>query len=452
MATPELTLRILRRLLASGLTGRAERMLARVHPADFGPLLANLGPDETRTVLELLFQQHRAASALSELPPDIFRQVVDALGDERLATVMARLPVDDMARLVAELPEERRTAVLALLPPDRSAELRKVQLYPAESAGRVMTTDFVALDAKMTAQEAIDHVRARGGVADGESILYLYVVDDEARLRGVVPIRRLVTAAPDRHVAELMIPDPVNVRADADREHAAALVARYNLLALPVVDAEGRMLGVMTVDDVIDVIREEATEDIYHLAGLSGEDRVFSPATQSIRKRLPWMLVNLATAFLASWIVGLFERTIQEIVALAVFLPIVAGMGGNGATQTLVVITRGIALGEIEFSTGLRAVAKEVAVGIAIGAITGLVSAGIVWLWNGNPWLGVVLLLAMIANLAIAGLVGAAVPLVLKGLKQDPALGSGVIVTTFTDCCGFFAFLGIATLLLDRLG
>jgi magnesium transporter len=249
-----------------------------------------------------------------------------------------------------------------------------------------------------------------------------------------------------------MIPDPVNVRADADREHAAALVARYNLLALPVVDAEGRMLGVMTVDDVIDVIREEATEDIYHLAGLSGEDRVFSPATQSIRKRLPWMLVNLATAFLASWIVGLFERTIQEIVALAVFLPIVAGMGGNGATQTLVVITRGIALGEIEFSTGLRAVAKEVAVGIAIGAITGLVSAGIVWLWNGNPWLGVVLLLAMIANLAIAGLVGAAVPLVLKGLKQDPALGSGVIVTTFTDCCGFFAFLGIATPLLDRLG
>jgi len=229
------------------------------------------------------------------------------------------------------------------------------------------------------------------------------------------------------------------------------VVARYNLLAVPVTDAEGRMLGVITVDDVIDVIQEEATEDIYHLAGLSGEDRVFSPAHQSIRKRMPWMLVNLGTAFLASWVVGLFEHTIQEIVALAVFLPVVAGMGGNGATQTLTVITRGIALGEIEFSTGLRAVAKEVAVGIAIGAATGLVSAGIVWLWNGNPWLGLVLLLAMIANLAIAGLVGATVPLVLKALRQDPALGSGVIVTTFTDCCGFFAFLGIATLLLDRL-
>jgi len=211
------------------------------------------------------------------------------------------------------------------------------------------------------------------------------------------------------------------------------------------------MLGVITVDDVIDVIHEEATEDIYHLAGLSEEDRVFSPAGHSVRRRLPWMLVNLATAFLASWVVGLFQHTIQEIVALAVFLPIVAGMGGNGATQTLTVITRGIALGEIEFSSGLRAVTKEVAVGLAIGAATGLVSAGVVWVWNGNPWLGLVLLLAMIANLAIAGLVGAAVPLVLKALRQDPALGSGVIVTTFTDCCGFFAFLGIATLLMDHL-
>ena len=452
MATTELTTRILRRLLASGLRGRAERLLARVHAADLGPLLANLTEDEIRTVIDLLFQQRRAASVLAELPPDIFRQVVDSVGDERLAAVLDRLELDDMTALVDALPPERREAIVALLPDERRRDLRKVELYPEHSAGRVMTTDFVALDAKMTAQEAIEHIRSRGATGDAESILYLYVVDDEQRLRGVVPIRRLVTAGPDRHCSELMIGDPVSVRVDTDQEEVAALVARYNLLAVPVTDAEQRMLGVITVDDVIDVIREEATEDIYHLAGLSEEDRVFSPAHRSVRKRLPWMTVNLATAFLASWVVGLFERTIQEIVALAVFLPVVAGMGGNGATQTLTVITRGIALGELEFSTGLRAIAKEVAVGLAIGLATGLLSAGIVYLWNGNPWLGLVLLLAMIANLAIAGLVGAAVPLVLKALRQDPALGSGVIVTTFTDCCGFFAFLGIATLLLDRLG
>jgi magnesium transporter len=451
MATSETTTRILRRLLASGLSGRAERMLERMHPADLGPLLANLTPDETRTVIDLLFHQRRAAHTLSELPPDIFRQVVDVLGSDRLAAVLSRLPVDDMAALAEELPEERRQEVLGLLPDERRAELRQVELYPEHSAGRVMTTDFVALDAKMTAQDAIDHIRARGSQGEAESILYLYVVDDDGCLRGVVPIRRLVTAPPDRPCGALMIHDPVSVQGDTDQEQVAALVARYNLLAVPVTDADGHMLGVITVDDVIDVIREEATEDIYHLAGLHEEDRVFSPAHRSVAKRLPWMMVNLGTAFLASWVVGMFSHTIEKIVALAVFLPVVAGMGGNGATQTLTVITRGIALGEIEFSTGLRAVVKEVAVGLAIGAATGLAAAAVVWLWAGNPWLGVVLLLAMIANLAVAGLVGAAVPLVLKALKQDPALGSGVIVTTFTDCCGFFAFLGIASLLIGRL-
>jgi magnesium transporter len=451
MANPETTTRILRRLLASGLTTRAERLIARVHSADLGPLLANLTQDEIRTVVDLLFQQRRAASTISELPPDIFRQVVEPVSDDRLADVLARLELDDIVHLVSELPEERRAAVVALLPDERRADLRKAELYPEHSAGRVMTTDFVALDAKMTAQEAIDHIRARGTRGEADAILYLYVVDDEGRLSGVVPIRRLVTSAPDRPCGELMIRDPVSIHADTDQEEVARIVARYNLLAVPVVDPEGRMQGLITVDDVIDVIQEEATEDIYHLAGLSEEDRVFSPTRTSFRKRLPWMLINLGTAFLASWVVGLFEHTIQAIVTLAVFMPIVAGMGGNGATQTLTVITRGIALGEIEFSTGLRAVAKEVAVGTLIGLATGVVSAGIAYLWHGNPWLGLVLLLAMVANLAIAGLVGAAVPLVLKALRQDPALGSGVIVTTFTDCCGFAAFLGIATLLLHRL-
>jgi magnesium transporter len=281
--------------------------------------------------------------------------------------------------------------------------------------------------------------------------MYLYVVNEGGRLRGVVPIRRLVSAPPSRPCGELMIPDPASVNAFADQEEAARLVARYNLLAIPVVDDNGRMLGVITVDDVIDVITEEATEDMYHMAGLSEEDRVFSPASTSVRKRLPWMMINLATAFLAAWVVGLFEHSIQQIVALAVFMPIVAGMGGNGGTQALTVITRGIALGEIEFSTGLRAVLKEVLVGVVIGAATGLVSAGIALVWRGNPYLGLVLFLAMIINMGVAGLSGAAIPLMLKAVRQDPALGSGVIVTTFTDVFGFLSFLGIGTLMINYL-
>jgi magnesium transporter len=190
---------------------------------------------------------------------------------------------------------------------------------------------------------------------------------------------------------------------------------------------------------------------MYHLAGLSEADRVFSPVYVSISKRLPWMLANLVTAFLAAWVVGLFEHTIEQLVALAVFLPVVGGMAGNGGVQALTVITRAIALGEIEFSSGIRAVSKEVTVGLVIGAFTGALAAGLAILWQGNPYLGGVLFLAMVATMSIGGLLGAAVPLLLKAVGQDPALGAGVIVTAFTDAFGFFTFLGIATLLLDRL-
>ncbi len=449
MATTQVTQRILRRLLASGVNDRAERLLARMHPADLAPLLGGLRPQEIRTVIDLLFRQRRAATTLKELPPEMLPGILEAIGDERLAEVISRLEIDDMLEVVEWLPEESRDQIVAQLPGSRQDELRKAQVYAPDSAGRVMTTEFVALDEKMTAQEAIDAIRAAGDTS--ESILYLYVVDENRTLRGVVPIRRLVAAHPDRHCSELMIREPVSVTAEADQEEVAKLVARYNLLAVPVTELDGRMLGVITVDDVIDVITEEATEDMYHLAGLSEVDRVFSSATQSIRKRLPWMLVNLATVFCAAWVVGLFERTIEQLVALAVFLPVVAGMGGNGGIQALTVITRSIALGDIEFSSGLRAVLKEITVGIVIGVVAGVLSAGIAYLWQGNPYLGLVLFLAMVSTMAGAGLFGAAVPLALKALRQDPALGAGVIVTTFTDILGFFCFLGIGTLMLDRL-
>ncbi len=449
MATTQFTARTLRRLLATGVHVRAERLLAKMEPADIAPLLSDLTRDEIRTVIELLFRRRRAARTLKELPPEMLPQVFEAVSDQRLADVIARLEIDDLLEFVEWIPEERRDEIVARLPGDRRHELEKAELYPEYSAGRVMTTSFVALDEKMTAQEAIDSIRSLS--EEVESLLYLYVVDEQRALRGTVPIRRLVAAPPHRPIGELMIQDPVSIAADADQEEVAEMVRRYDLLAVPVTDVDGRMLGVITVDDVIDVITEEATEDMYHLAGLSEEDRIFSPAHQSVRKRLPWMLVNLGTCFLAAWVVGLFERTIEQVVALAVFMPVVAGMGGNGGVQALTVITRGIALGEIEFSSGVRAALKELAVGIVIGSVTGLVSAGFAYLYVGNPVMGVALFSAMIVTMAVAGLLGAAVPLLLQALRQDPALGSGVIVTTFTDVFAFFSFLGIGTLLLDRL-
>ncbi|MCR9097791.1 MAG: magnesium transporter [bacterium] len=450
MAQPVVTTRILRRLLKTGAHFRAEKMLERIHPADLGPLLADLTPDEIRIVVDLLFKHRLAAIMLMELPHDMLPEILDAISDQRMAEVLDRLELDDMLELVEAIPEERRGSVLKQLPVARREELRHAELYPPRSAGRAMTTNFSALDEKMTAQEAIDSLRA-AGLEASEAILYLYVVDDLQRLTGVVPIRRLVTAQPDTPVRDLAIREMLSTGPDADQEEVAQLVARYDLLAIPVTDVDGTMLGVITVDDVIDVITEEATQDIYNLAGLSEEDRVFTSARVSIRKRLPWMMINLVTAFAAGGIVGLFEGTLEQMVGLAIFLPVVAGIGGNGGIQTLTVITRAIALGEIEFSSGLRAVGKEMAVGLVIGSAAGAVSGGIAWGLHGNVWMGFVLFASMVVTMVTASLVGAAVPLALKALKQDPALGSGVLVTFAVDALGFFSFLGIATLLMDRM-
>ena len=450
MAQPVVTTRILRRLLKTGAHFRAEKLLERIHPADLGPLLADLTPDEIRIVIDLLFKHRRAATMLIELPHDLLPEILDAISDQRLAKVLDRLELDDMLELVEAVPENRRASVLKQLPVARREELRHAELYPPRSAGRAMTTNFSALDEKMTAQEAIDSVRA-AGIEASDTILYLYVVDELQRLTGVVPIRRLVTSQPDTPVSELAIREMLSTGPDADQEEVAQLVARYDLLAIPVTDVDGTMLGVITVDDVIDVITEEATQDIYNLAGLSEEDRVFTSARVSIRKRLPWMLLNLVTAFAAGAIVGLFESTLEQMVGLVIFLPVVAGIGGNGGIQTLTVITRAIALGEIEFSSGLRAVGKEMTVGLVIGSAAGVISGAIAYWLHGNVYMGLVLFSAMVVTMVTASLVGAAVPLALKALRQDPALGSGILVTFAVDALGFFSFLGIATLMLDRM-
>ena len=450
MAQPVVTTRILRRLLKSGAHVRAEKLLERIHPADLGPLLADLTPDEIRIVIDLLFKHHRAATMLRELPPELLPEIIEAISNQRMAEVLDRLEMDDMLELVDAIPEERRSIVTQHLPAARREELRHAELYPPRSAGRAMTTNFSALDEKMTAQEAIDSLRANRS-DESDAILSLFVVDELQRLTGVVPIQRLVVAQPDTPVRELAVREMLSTPPDADQEEVAQLVARYDLLAIPVTDVDGTMLGVITVDDVIDVITEEATQDIYNLAGLSEEDRVFTSARVSIRKRLPWMLLNLCTAFSAGAVIGLFENTLDQMVGLAIFLPVVAGVGGNGGIQTLTVITRAIALGEIEFSSGVRAVGKEMWVGLIVGATAGLISGGVAFALHGNVYMGLVLLLAMMVTMVTASLFGAAVPLILKALRQDPALGSGILVTFAADALGFFSFLGIATLLLDRL-
>jgi magnesium transporter len=326
--------------------------------------------------------------------------------------------------------------------PKESTVVENLLEYAERTAGRIMNPNVFALSEDITVGEAITEIQS---ARDVEMVFYLYVVDERRHLVGVVSLRRLLLVSPETPLKRIMTADITSARVDMDQEEVARQVAAYNLLAIPVVDAENKLVGIITVDDVIDVIKDEATEDIYRLAGVAGDERAFTPATESLRKRLPWLGINLLTAFFAAAVVGLFEGTIDLFPVLAVFMPIVAGMGGNAGTQTLTVVVRGIALGELSWSNSRKALLKEVLVGLGNGVALGAVAAAVVWLVRGNPTLGLVLGLAMVINMFVAAAAGTLVPLGLRAANVDPALASSVFITTMTDMFGFFSFLGLAT-------
>jgi magnesium transporter len=433
-----------REMLRTATPDRVLRFIGKSHPADIALLFKGLDPAEVRQLFDVLFSSRRAAKTLKELPPELLPDILDLIDDEKVGRLIVRADPDDAVTFIDSLPEDRREHVLALLDPERRAAVREIINYPEGTVGRLMTTDFMALPPDDTAQGAIDKIRERGEL---ESFFYLYVVDDDGKLVGVVPIRNLVIAPPERKLRDMMIADPIKADVFMDQEEAARIVAKYELLALPIVDEGGRLEGIITVDDVIDIIKEESTEDMYKMVGLAEEDRVFTPVSRSVKMRLPWTILNLLTATLAASIVGLFEGTLHEIIALVTFMPVIAGVGGNGATQTATVIIRAIALGELEFSSAWKAIVKQVSVNICIAIAAGAMIAMAAGLWKGNPYLGLVLAGAMLLNLGLmAGFAGAVIPLLLKAMKLDPALGSGIIVTGLTDAFGFLSFLGLATL------
>ena len=308
---------------------------------------------------------------LSELGPEAGAKLLADRPAEEIVKLLQDLPSDDAAALIDYLPEDLSAAVLELMQKrPAGGDVGDLLEYEERTAGRIMNPKVFALAEDMTAGESITALQ---GSRDVEVVFYLYVIDARRHLVGVVSLRRLLLVAPDTPLKRIMTTDLISVRADMDQEEVARQVASYNLLAIPVVDEENKLVGVITVDDIIDVIKDEATEDVYRLAGVQGDDRVFTTASESLRKRLPWLLVNLATAFLAASVVALFTKTIDAVVALAVFMPVVAGMGGNAATQTLTVIVRGIALGELTWGNSRKALFKEAAVGIGNGVACGLV-------------------------------------------------------------------------------
>jgi len=443
----DLTLDEVRSSLESGQILDAIAALIRLHPADRADAFSDLN-DEYQARLLPRMDIPTVADLLEELEDDEAADVAEILPTERLADVLDEMEPDEAADVLGDLPPERVAKALAEM--EDADEVIPLLSYPDETAGGLMTTSFIALRPHTTAWQAIEFLRRFS--PDEETPYYLNVIDRDRQLVGIVGLRDLVVAEPTARVESFMNPDVVYVTTDADQEEAARLMVRYDLAALPVVDDKEVLRGVITYDDLMDVLEDEATEDIYRLANVSDPDlSINSPISLSVRRRLPWLYLNALTAFFASWVISQFEIIIAQVALLAVFMSVVAGLGGNSATQSLAIIVRAIALGELELRDAWRTILKEAAVGLLQGISVGAVAGLGVFLWKGDPIMGLVLGLALVGNMLIAGIIGTMIPLGLKALKLDPALASSVLVTAVTDSFGFALFFALAVKFLPYL-
>ncbi len=441
---------VLDRIRASLEVGKVDEAIAALttlHPADQADAFADLTQDDQEDILPHLTAED-AADLLEELEDEEAAEAASYMSPELLADALDEMEPDDAADLLGDLSPERAADALAHM--EDAADVIPLLAHADDTAGGLMTSDFYALRRRMTAQNAIDFLR--GLQPDAEQPYYLYVVDRDDRLIGIVGLRDLLIARPEATIESFMKTDVISAPVATDQEEVARLMQHYDLLALPVVNAEGKLAGLIHYDDIVDVIEEEATEDIYRLANVAdGDLQVWSPIQLSVRRRLPWLVLNLITAFLAAAVISVFESTIAQLALLAVFQSIVAGAGGNAGTQTLAIMVRGLALGEIQFRDISRALFREAGIGLVHGLVIGALVALGAWAWKGLPMLGVVIGLAMLGNMVAAGLAGTLVPLTLRALKLDPALASAVLVTMVTDVVGFGLFLGLATLFLPLL-
>jgi magnesium transporter len=447
-ATPqgEATLDEFQRLIDAGEVDGALALLAELHAADQADALVAIDYEQGVALLQQL-PSEAIAEVLEYLEEEPRRSFVEQIDPTILGPVLDQAEQDVAVDVLHGLPSERSRAVLAAM--RTSTEIAPLLPYGDETAGGRMTRDFVALHKEWSVDEALSYLRRTR--PDAEQAFYLYVVDDDHKLEGVVSLRQLVVAAPDERIAGLMATDVVSVPASEDQEELARRIQHYRFVALPVVDDQRKLVGVVTIDDLAAVAEEEATEDMYRMVGLSEDETLLRPIARSLTPRLGWLLVNLVTAFAAALVVNQFEGTIQKVAVLAVFMPIIAGMGGNAGIQTLTLVVRSLALGEVQLRDVRHVLLRELSIGITNGVAIGLLIGALAYIWKNNAGLGFVAGVAMLLNMATAVMAGVTVPLGLRWLKLDPALASGVFVTMFTDIMGFFFFLGLATLMIDQI-
>ena len=429
--------------IEAGRESEIAALLAELHTSDIGRLVAALEEEDAVKLFKFLTPD-KASAVLLEVDERRRKALISSISSEELIDVVHEMETDDAADVISELPVEEAKQVLDGIDRHESIAVQKLLVFAEDTAGGKMQAELASVIETATVEETIEEVRRKSHEID--NISNVFVVDMEGRLAGAVPLDKLILADPETRVITIANRDPIKVRTDMDQEEVAKLFQKYDLISVPVVDHEGRLVGRITVDDIVDVLEEEIFEDFYKMAGLNVEARALDPAGRAIRMRVPWLLLNLCTAALAASVVKLFEGTIEQLVLLAVLMPIVAGMGGNAATQTITVVVRALALGELTFKNARWVLMKEVLVGFVNGCLTGGLAGLAAYLLGANIMVGLLLFLAMIANMMIAGLIGSIMPLVLKRFKVDPAISSSIFVTASTDIGGFFTFLGLATL------
>jgi magnesium transporter len=436
-----------------------ERMVDLIRKGDITHFLRrapDLGPADLADVLSALEQKERVA-VVEALPPELSSQALAEMPEEAHAgETLAALDPGRAAEIVGELDDDDAADILGDLDPSRQeqilsgvherAEVDRLLRYDEETAGGRMTTHVVTVRDSATAGQALEEIRRQA--EEAEDFYQVFVVDSEGKLVGVLPFKDLVISRPERTVREFMTDADIFVTPDQDQEKVAHLMARYNVPSVPVVDEHMRLLGRVTFDDVIDVVEAETTEDLLRFGGVSADEDLAAGWETAVRSRLPWLSINLLTAFLAGGVVYTFQHTIQRTLALAVWMPIIAGMGGNAGTQALAVTVRRLALGLIPVDVFRKVVGKEMLVGVINGIVIGTAVGTVAMLMSEGPRLGLVVFLAMVGNLMVAGFAGAFIPIVLERMGVDPAVASSIFVTTFTDVCGFLLLLGLAGWLL----
>jgi magnesium transporter len=420
------------------------RIVADLHEADIADLIEGVPPDRRPGLIEII-RPELAGEVLTELGSEVLAEVVEHIGVEETAEAVAELNTDDAVEVIEDLDEATRREVMDELDIESRAPVAEALAYPEESAGRLMQRDLIAVQDDWTVGEVIDYMRETQNLPD--DFYEIFVVDSAHRPIGTVPLNRVLRAKRPVVIKDIMVGEPKVVPVDLDQEDVAYLFQQYDLTSAPVVDAEGKLIGVIMHDDIVDVIHEEAEEDILKMGGVQESD-VNAPVLSTVRTRVRWLLVTLVNTIIAATVIHHFEGTIESLVALAVLMPIVAAMGGNAGMQTVTVTVRALATRELSLANAWRTVGKEISVGLINGfAFAAIMGTGAA-LWFSNWELGTVLAAAMALNMAWAGIAGAAIPLLLHRLELDPAIASGPFLTTTTDVMGFFLFLGLATLFL----